>query len=462
MEKNDIAVVTAEGLGTHGEGVAKCNGLTIFVPYVLKGERARIKLMKIRGEMGFAKAEEILTPAEERVRPKCPVFYRCGGCQLQHLRYRDQLKFKQELIRDTLKKLAGIETEVSPCVKSDKEYGYRNKLQLPVGSDGWDVRVGFYAERSHRIVETDECPLHPAWVNKLIAALKDFMEKCGLDGYDEERGRGHVRHLVVREIKNRFLVTLVTTVRKIAGIDYFCYLLDEIFPEYSLYLNINKEDTNAILGEEFILVKGPGFYGGTECGIQYEVGPNTFLQVNDGVRAKLYERAVSLVGEDETVVDCYAGCGLMTAMFAKKCRYVYGIELIPEASRCADALKERNGLGEKMTNLCGKVEDRLKEVGSLEGATVVLDPPRAGVAKSVLDEIIRGGAKKIVMISCDGATLARDLGYLTGTLAVNEAGELVKTGNGPTMYAIELVEPFDMFPQTRHVETLVLLSRIER
>ncbi len=461
MQKNDEAVVEAERLGTQGEGVAKCGDLTLFVPYLLKGERARVKILKVKGNTAYAKAVEILTPAEERVRPKCPVFYRCGGCQLQHLRYREQLKFKEGLVRDTLNKLAGIETDISPCVRSEKDYGYRNKLQMPVGGDGEKIQIGFFAERSHRIVETEDCPLHPAWARSLISALKNFMEKCGLDGYDEEKGGGHVRHIVVRELKNHFIVTLVTTVRELKGIDYFCHLLDGIFPEYSLFLNVNDRATNVVFGEEFILIKGPKEVECSEGGIAFAAGPNTFVQVNDSVRTKLYERICSLIEEGETVVDCYAGGGLLTAMLAKKCRYAYGIEVVEEASRCADELIARNGLGDRMQNLCGKVEDRLAEIPNLGEATIVLDPPRTGVARSVLREIMQSGAKKIIMISCNAATLARDLGILTGTLAENESGELVRTKNGHTMYQIDLVEPYDMFPQTRHVETLVLLSRTE-
>lgn len=459
MEKNDTVLVTAQGLGTKGEGIAKCDGLTLFVPYLLKGERAQVKILKVKGNTAYAKAEEILTPAEERVRPKCPVFYRCGGCQLQHLRYRDQLKFKTGLVRDTLRKIGGIEARVAPCERSEREYGYRNKLQMPVGGDGEKISIGFFAERSHRIVETDECPLHPEWAKALIAALKNFMEKCGLDGYDEQKRRGHVRHVVVRELKGRYIVTLVVTVRELKGIDYFCYLLDQIFPEYSLYLNFNDRDTNVVFGSEFTLIKGKGTYESEEDGIAYEAGPNTFVQVNDGVRSKLYGRVVSLVGEEETVVDCYAGGGLLTALLAKKCRFAYGIEVVPEASRCADLLRERNGLGEKMRNLPGRVEDRLKEIPDLAHATIVLDPPRTGVARDTLKEIMQSGAKKLIMISCDPATLARDLGFLTGTLGETEGGELVKTENGRALYTIGLVEPFDMFPQTRHVETLAVLHR---
>ncbi len=459
MEKNEIITVTGEALGTSGEGIAKYGGTTVFVRFLLPGERADVKILKVSGNIAYAAIEELLTPAEERVRPVCPAFRRCGGCQLQHLRYREQLAFKTGLVRDTLKKIGGISFPVSACVRSEKEYGYRNKLQLPVGRrDGKNV-VGFYAERSHRIIPTSACPIHPAWAEKIIAALLNFMEKCGLDGYDEQTHRGHVRHIIVRELKRRFLVTLVVTDRDIKGIDYFLHLLGKIFPEFSLYLNVNDRDTNVVLGEEFVLVSGKGTYECSEGGILYEAGANTFVQVNDGVRAKLYERIVSLA-EEGTAVDCYAGGGLLTAMLAQKCGTAYGIEVVPEASACADALMRKNDLCGKMHNICGAVEEEFAGVLAREkDATVVLDPPRAGVKRSVIGELLRAKPKRIIMVSCNPATLARDLGLLVGTLTETETGELVKSADPHTMYEIESVEPFDMFPQSRWVETVVSLSR---
>ena len=459
MVKNDVVTVTAESLGTQGEGIARAGETTLFVPYLLPGERARVKVLKVKGNVGYAKIEELITPAEERVRPQCPVFHRCGGCQLQHLRYRDQLKFKTKLVRDTLKKLGGITAPVSPCERSDKEYGYRNKLQLPVGRQDGENVVGFFAERSHRIIPTDVCPIHPEWSEKLIAALKNFMEKCGLDGYDEEKKSGQVRHIVVRELKKKHIVTLVVTEPEIKGIDYFTFLLDDIFHEYSLFLNINNKDTNVIFGEEFRLVKGKEVYECAEMGVTYEAGPNTFVQVNDGVRGKLYARAAELVG-GETVIDCYAGGGLLTALFAFKCKRAYGIEIVPEASACADALAVKNGLTGRMINICGRVEEHLHAVLEKEpNATIVLDPPRAGVERSIISELLERKPQKILMISCNPATLARDLGLLTGTLVENEAGELVRAEAPESGYEIELIQPFDMFPQTRHVETLVSICR---
>ena len=212
MEKNDIITVTCEALGTQGEGIARADGVTFFVPRFLPGERASVRVLKCKGNIAYAKIEELLTPAEERVRPACPVFGRCGGCQLQHVKYRAQLRFKTGLVRDALKKIAGIGVPVAACERSEKEYGYRNKLQLPVGRrDGRNV-IGFFAERSHRIVPIDGCPLHPEWADKLIAAVYNFMEKCGLDGYDEETGEGQIRHIVVRELRGKFLVTYLRSV----------------------------------------------------------------------------------------------------------------------------------------------------------------------------------------------------------------------------------------------------------
>ncbi len=460
MEKNEIVTVTAQSIGTHGEGIARYEGVTLFVPYLLPGERANVKVLKVQSGIGYAKVEEILTPAEERVRPQCPVFYTCGGCQLQHLRYREQLQFKTDLVQNCLKKIAGISFPVALCERSDKEYAYRNKLQLPVGKKGTENVVGFFAERTHRIVPTDVCPIHPAWSEKLIGATLNFMEKCGLDGYDEVTKKGQIRHIVVRELKKKYIVTLVATVREIKGIDYFCFLLGQIFPEFSLFLNYNDKDTNVVFGEEFRLVKGCATYECTESRIAFEAGPNTFVQVNDFVRARLYDRLVSLVSDTETVIDCYSGGGLLTALFARKCRHAYGIEVVPEASACADALRERNRLQDKMTNICGRVEDCLSGLLQKEtDPTTVLDPPRSGVERSVLKELLRAGGKKIIMVSCNPATLARDLGILTGTLAESERGELVKRENPQAVYRIERIEPFDMFPQTRHVETLVLLTR---
>ena len=457
MQKNDILTVTCERLGSNGEGVARFGDTVLFIPGFLTGEKARVKVLAVKDKIAYGKVEELLTPAEARIRPVCAVFGRCGGCQLQHIRYRTQLAFKTELVKNTLKKIGGIDAEVSPCIRSDREYGYRNKLILPIGQKNGRTVVGFYAERSHRIVETEECPISE-WTDKVIYAVRNFAEKCGLDGYDEETGRGQLRHIAVRNLGKKFIVVLVVT-ENIKGVDYFVSLLDGIFKEYSFFLNFNKQKTNVVFGKEYRLIKGEPTYTAEEAGIFYEAGAETFVQVNENVRKKLYEAALSLTDGEETVIDCYSGGGLLTAMFAKKCRKAYGIEIVKEAVECAERLKAANGLSDKMVNITGRVEEELFPILDKEkNAAVVLDPPRAGADKNVISALIDSDVRKIVMISCNPATLARDLGLLTGTLVWDEKGNLIKSSAPTGKYEIRSVQPFDMFPQTKHVETLVVLS----
>ncbi len=472
IEKNDIICAVTDAIGTNGEGIIKYEGITFFVPACLPGEKVRFKVLKVKGNIGYGKVEEVLTPAEERVREKCPVFSRCGGCCLQHLDYNTQLMYKSNVVKDTLRKIAGLDIAVPMAIKSDLPYGYRNKLQIPVGVDkeGKNV-IGFYAEHSHRIVPVHSCAIHPEWAEKLIAVIKRYMTECAVKGYDEVEKTGALRHIVAREIGGKYIITLVTAKRDLPNLPYLVGLLSEIFSVFSLYLNFNKEDTNVILGKEFQLVHGSGFFEAEEQGICYEAGPVTFLQVNENVRTKLYKEALKTVCEtgEEVVIDAYSGGGLLTAMIAKKCKRVYGIELEEEASRCADSLKEKNGL-ENMTNICGYVEEKLPSVLKKEkGETLrlILDPPRAGIARSVLKALLESGIPKLTLISCNPATLARDLGILTGRL-IEKDGELVKNSAYSTMeagetlngyYAVERIQPFDMFPQTKHVETLIVLCR---
>ncbi len=473
IEKNDIICAMTDAMGTNGEGIIRHEGITFFVPACLPGEKVRFKVLKIKGNIGYGKVEEILTPAEERVREKCPVFSRCGGCSLQHLDYNFQLVHKSKIVKDSLRKIGGLNIDVPVAVKSDLPYGYRNKLQLPVGVDknGEDV-IGFYAEHSHRIVPVNACAIHPEWAEKLISVLKAYMVAARVHGYDETAKTGTIRHIVAREIGGNFIFTVVTVERALPKLSKLIELLSNEFASFSLYLNFNDQDTNVIFGKEFQLVHGSPFFEASECGIRYEAGPVTFLQVNENVRGKLYRDALKTVCKegDEVVIDAYSGGGLLTAMLAKKAKRVYGIELEPEASKCADSLKEKNGL-ENMTNICGYVEEHLADVmRKEEGEKVrlILDPPRAGIARSVLKALLQSGIESLTLISCNPATLARDLGILSGRLIENEQGELVKNpayaevAEGETIagyYEVAKIQPYDMFPQTKHVETLVCLAR---
>ena len=472
IEKNDIICAVTDAIGSNGEGIIRHEGVTFFVPACLPGEKVRFRVLKVKGNIGYGKVEEILTPAEERVREKCPVFIKCGGCCLQHLDYNAQLLHKSSVVKDALRKIGGIHIDVPIAVKSDSPYGYRNKLQIPVGVDkDGNTVIGFYAEHSHRIVPVSACAIHPEWAEKLMSIVKRYMTECAVKGYDEENKTGAVRHIVAREIGGKYIITLVTAKKNLPSLPYLAELLSQVFKTFSLYININAEDTNIIFGKEFQLVHGTGFFQAEEQGIVYEAGPMTFLQVNENVRTKLYKDVLKkvVVDGDEVVVDAYSGGGLLTAMIAKKAKRVYGIELEKEASRCADSLKQMNNLT-NMTNICGYVEEELsavleKEKG--EKVRLVLDPPRAGIARSVVKALLASGIPQLVLVSCNPATLARDLGILSGRL-IEKDGELVKNpaydgvAAGETLpgyYTITQIQPYDMFPQTKHVETLVCLSK---
>lgn len=459
-------------------------GCVFFVPYALPGEEISFRALKIKGNTGYGKIEEILTPSPRRRAPVCPVFKTCGGCCMQHAEYGLQMEFKREKVAGALKKIGGVEAEVLPVVPCSSPYGYRNKLQLPVGVDqSGNVVVGFYAERSHRIVPIERCALHPAWAERLIAAFKNYIAESGASAYDERTKKGLLRHLVAREIDGNYLVTVVATEKRLPKINVLVKKLQEIFPGCSAFINVNNKDTNVIFGEKFYPLCGAGYICGVSEGVRYEAGAETFVQVNPEVREKLYRKALEecFSGGADVVIDAYSGGGLLTAMAAKRAKRAYGLELNAEASACAEKLKEINGLS-NMINICGDVAEKLPEIMRKERAektVLILDPPRAGVARSVLYAILNSGIGRFVMISCNPATLSRDLGILTGTLR-EENGALVKraensgtkdnetTGagtaysgtadSGSRYFSIEKIEPYDMFPQTKHVETLVVLS----
>lgn len=462
-KKNEEYTGVVQALGTQGEGVVPLGEATFFVPRTLPGERVRFKVLKLSRGIGYGKAVEILTPSPDRVSPRCAVFGKCGGCQLQHMTYAAQLVFKRDVVQSALKKIGNIEYPVPMPVSSDKEYGYRNKLQLPVASDGQGgFSMGFYAERSHRVVPTDDCAIHPDWAKAVVAAFGGYMRENGVAGYDEKTGTGSVRHLVVRDMGGKFIVTVVSRERKLKNVPDLISRLQSALSEFTLLLNVNDKDTNVIFGDKFYTLYGTGVFDAVEQGVTYEAGAQTFVQVNADVRGKLYEGALAALERTgaEVVADCYSGAGLLTAMISRRVQKVYGIELSAEAVQCADRLKERNGL-KNMENICGKVEEKLASVLAREKGkrmAIVLDPPRAGIDRSVLGALVASGVRDLVLISCNPATLARDLGILTGTLR-EEAGGVLAKGDGNGAYRIRSLQPFDMFPQTRHVETLVCLER---
>jgi len=466
MEKNKEYKGEVLSLGSEGEGIIKLEGQTAFVPYCLAGEKVSFKVLKASGSIAYGKLTEVHTLSDRRATPECPYFEKCGGCQLQHMDYSTQLNFKRDNVESCLKKLGGLQVSVRDTVASAKQYAYRNKLALPVGVDEeGETVVGFYAPRSHRIIPINSCALQPEWSTALIASLKTFMKNCGLRGYDEVTQKGDIRHIVGREVGGKLVITVVALHE--TDLTPFVEILDGSFKKYTLWLNVNNSRGNAIFGNGWRVCKGEGYYADEEEGISFQVGANTFLQVNDDVRAKLYRAVIEACADKDAVaVDLYSGGGLLTAMLAKSCKAAYGVEIIPEAVRCADKLKRENGLDEKMFNYCGAVEDKIEEVFQKTAGykrVIVCDPPRKGMERSVVNAVLKSNADKVVLVSCNPATLARDLGLLCGSLKEVD-GQLLKnpdyTADGMRgYYQIESVTPYDMFPQTKWVETLVVLKR---
>ncbi len=445
LHKNEIYEGLVSGLGSNGEGIVKIEGATVFVPFCLIGERVRFAVLKCSGNIAYGKLVCVLQPSADRAAPRCPVFGKCGGCDLQHVKYPAQLEFKRGAVANALAKIGGITFPVGAAVPCEREYGYRNKLALPVEARGGETVAGFYAPRSHRIVPTDDCYIQSDWAAEVIAAVKAF-------------GSAALRHIVVREIKGAFIFALVC--RKIIDASPLIERLKEKFAKFTLLINVNSSEGNAIFGDEWHTVYGDGFFGAEEFGIKYRAGANTFLQVNDGMRAKLYSAVLDEADAGVTAIDLYSGGGLLTAMLAKKCGCAYGIEVVREASLCADELKNSNGLSGKMFNVCGKVEEEIDKVfARTDGRRIIVcDPPRKGMERSAVKAISRSGADKIILVSCNPATLARDLGLLVGTLQECD-GQLVKCAAPQSEYEIASITPFDMFPQTRHIETLICLKR---
>lgn len=466
MEKNEEHIGIVEKTGSNGEGILKNGDYTVFVPYALPEEKIKYKVLKVKKNICFAKITELCVPSEERVRPKCPVYEKCGGCQLQHLKYKHQLILKRKIVKDCLSKIAFLDEKVMPTVPSELEYGYRNKLQLPIRTEKSGIAIGFFAQNSHRIVQINDCPIQPWWCGKIIKIIRKYIDVFDVTAYSEESKCGLLKHVVVRDVDGKLIITVVINGNELPQANKLADLFSTEFSEFSLFVNINKDDTNVIFGKEFKCVYGRKKVVSSDMGVKFEIGPESFMQVNDLVRRNIYREAVKAADPDPdtVVIDAYSGAGLLTAIFATRAKKAVGIEIVKEAVDCADELKKLNGLDEKMENICAPCEVALPVVMERERLggtkfTLILDPPRQGVDEKLISAIKTAMPERIVYISCSPQTLSRDLGLLSETL-VREDGELKKSPeNGEfSKYKIEYVKPFDMFPQTRHVETLVVLS----
>ena len=450
FKKNDIVTVTIEDMGQDGEGIGKVDGFTLFIKDAVIGDVVEAKLMKVKKNYGYARLMKIITPSADRVEPKCPVYRQCGGCQIQALDYQAQLKFKERKVRGNLERIGGFsDIPLEPIMGMEEPYHYRNKAQFPVGTDkNGEIVTGFYAGRTHDIIPNTKCYLGSEWNEEILQVVLDYMKTYNVSAYDEAKGKGLVRHILIRTgfTSGEIMVCLVINGKKLPKSEKLVESLTKIQGMTSITINTNEKRTNVILGEEIHLLWGRTYIQDNIGDITYRISPLSFYQVNPVQTKKLYETALEyadLKGE-ETVWDLYCGIGTISLFLAQRAKQVYGVEIVPQAIEDARENAVLNHI-ENAKFYVGKAEEVLPNLYDEEGIyadVIVVDPPRKGCDEKCLETIVKMQPKRVVYVSCDSATLARDLRYLC------DRG-----------YEVKRVRGCDMFPMTGHVETVVLLSQ---
>ena len=525
MKKNDIFELEITDMGTDGEGIGHYDGMTFFVKDALIGDVITAHATKLKKNYGYARVEEIKTPSTFRVEPECELHKRCGGCQIQALSYEKQLEFKNDKVRNNLMRIGGFSKEeldckMQPPVGADSPYRYRNKAQFPVGYDrDGNIVTGFYASRSHNIIQVEDCRLGVPQNKEILDIIKEWMNECGITPYDENNHKGLVRHVLIRYgfASKQIMVCLVINADElepehraadITGAEYrkfadkrnrdkasdnkecgskasdsrrsiadsLCEKLSKIDGMTSISYNINKENTNVILGKKTVCIWGRPYIEDTihllsypdftpqGTGITYQISPQSFYQVNPKQTEKLYSTALAFAGltGNENVWDLYCGIGTISLFLSQKAKQVYGVEIVPQAIKDAKNNAKLNGITNAQF-FVGKAEEVLpqfyenaKKTEKITDATastgctdmlrpdvIVVDPPRKGCDEKCLDTMLAMSPERIVYVSCDSATLARDLKILC-----DEKYELVKW------------QAFDQFSHTTHVESICLLERV--
>ena len=490
MEKNQEFIVTIEDMNEDGAGVGKVDGYIWFVKDAVIGDVVRAKAMKMKKSYGFARLMEVVEPSGSRVIPSCPVARQCGGCQLQAMSYEEQLKFKERKVMNNLiriGKFAENEIHMLPIMGMEEPWRYRNKAQFPFGKDkGGNVIAGFYAGRTHAIVEAGDCLLGVEENREILDIVKLFMKEMKIEPYDESSHKGLVRHVLIRKgfKTGEIMVCLVINGKKLPGKERLVEMLcgvdgkdekgqginregidgKEIYGKEtngnetdghgirgmtSISYSVNQEKTNVIMGKEIVNLYGPGFITDYIGNVKYQISPLSFYQVNPVQTERLYGTALEYAGltGNETVWDLYCGIGTISLFLAQKAKKVYGVEIVPQAIEDARRNAEINGI-KNAEFFVGKAEEVLPEQfekNHVHADVIVVDPPRKGCDTVCLDTILKMRPERVVYVSCDSATLARDLRYLA------DGGYMVERGRC-----------CDMFPGTVHVECVVLMSRKDK
>jgi 23S rRNA (uracil1939-C5)-methyltransferase len=469
-KKDDLLTVEITDIGNDGEGIGKIDGYTLFIKDAVIGDKVKAKIMKAKKNYAYAHLEEVITPSKDRVKPRCPIARQCGGCQIQNMSYESQLKFKQSKVRNNIVRLGGfdekeIDSIMEPIIGMDDPFKYRNKAQFPVGKDkNGKIVTGFYAGHSHNIIPNTDCIIGVPDNKEILEIIIAHMEKNHIEPYDEVTGKGLVRHILIRKgfVSGQLMVCLVINYKNknntesiyIKNQDELISKLSSIDGMTSISVSINTEKTNVIMGTEIHTIWGQDTIKDTLCGLEFNISPLSFYQVNPVQTEKLYGQAIEYAGltGNETVWDLYCGIGTITLSMSKKAKQVYGVEIIPQAIDDANDNAARNNISnakfyvgkaeEVLPDFYEKESEKDSSSNALHPDVIVVDPPRKGCDQMCLDTMLKMAPNRIVYVSCDSATLARDLRILC------DGG-----------YKLEHVRPCDMFPMSVHVETVCLLSK---
>ena len=442
FQKNQELTLLITSLSSEGQGVGRSEGVAFFVPFALPGETVRAHIIKVEKRYCIAKIVEILEPSPDRVEPKCEAFAKCGGCAMMHLSYPEQLRAKTQIVRDCLERLGGVnDVCVSETLGMDDPWRYRNKGSFPFGFVDGAVAFGFYAERSHRLIPLFDCPIEDARVTAIARTVAEWANRNHIRVYDETTGKGCLRACVVRVTSTGERMTVVVTKGDLPAKESLVRLLNV----ESLYHSRNDRQTNVIFGDRFSLLNGKPQIVEEQNGIRFLVSPQSFLQVNPMQTRVLYETAIRVLDPkpDETIADVYCGIGTISLAIAKHVGKVIGIECVPEAIEDAKKNAALNGVG-NAEFLCGLAEDVLPSLvkNGMRPDAIVIDPPRKGCEEPVLSAIAESGVRRLVYVSCNPATLARDVKILSSF-----------------GFSVQSVQPVDMFPHTQHVECVTLITK---
>ena len=461
MNKNDIVTVEITDIGVSGEGIGHVDGYTLFIKDAVIGDVVEAKVMKAKKNYGYARLMKVITPSEYRVEPKCAFARRCGGCQIQEMSYDRQLVFKDQKIRGNLERIGGftkdqIDTVMQPVVGMEHPFGYRNKAQFPFGTDKEGNPItGFYAGRTHDIIANTDCALGVEQNKEILEIILQYMRENKIKSYDEKTGKGLIRHALIRYgFKTKeIMVCLVINGKKLLKAERLIEKLIQIEGMTSITISPNTRRDNVIMGDSYEILWGQGYITDYIGNVKYQISPLSFYQVNPVQTEKLYGLALEYADlkGDETVWDLYCGIGTISLFLAQKAKQVYGVEIVPQAIDDAKENAKINAI-DNAEFFVGKAEEVLPEYyaeyerehngETAHADVIVVDPPRKGCDETLLETIVKMQPEKVVYVSCDSATLARDLKYLCA--------------NG---YEIRMCRGVDQFPQSVHVETVVLLSQ---